>query len=394
MQQAHAGSELPNRAKDQPLVWFHCATPARLAALGDLARRLKQAHPGVYVIATLPGALDMSAPADVDHIAILDGDLPGARARSIANGMPSACLWAGGSFLPRLLRRVQLDGTRTFLCDVSHHDIPRRKKRLFPDPDFLALTAFDTVFAPDETARRALDRLGLPQSDVRTATPLERAATPPDCAEEDLSEMKTALVGRPVWLAAALGRDEVDIVLNAHRAALKFQHRLLLILVPADRGDADFVRARLSDHGLRFVDWDSGALPGDLTQVLLGEEDIDLGIWYRVASLSLMGGTFQPHACTPHPMQAAALGAGVLAGPDVTEHSEAWERLIQGGAAAQAQDETQLAELVLECIAPHHAAHMALAGWDIATTGAILIDQLADEISQHLDSQRRPDARA
>ena len=283
---------------------------------------------------------------------------------------------------------------RSILCDIAADDVPNRARRWLPDPTRRGLEAFDMLWANDDRTRRALEKLSLADCDIRGAAPLERAASPPGCSDDDLLELKTALVGRPVWLAASVCPAEAETILEAHRAALRLQHRLLLVLSLARPEDTARIRAHLEASNLRFASWDNGELPGDLTQVLLSEDIGDLGLWYRVAALSLMGGTLHPRENAPHPMHPAALGSGVLVGMRASVHTDAIRRLFNAGAATHVSNETDIAETLLERIAPHATAEMALAGWEVATNGAELIDQLTDVITDYLDHHGRQNAGA
>jgi 3-deoxy-D-manno-octulosonic-acid transferase len=75
-------------------------------------------------------------------------------------------------------------------------------------------------------------------------------------------------------------------------------------------------------------------------------------------------------------------------------HTDAIRRLFNAGAATHVSNETDIAETLLERIAPHATAEMALAGWEVATNGAELIDQLTDVITDHLDHHGRQNAGA
>lgn len=394
MQRAKNHSHPPGFVPDQRLIWLHSADPVRLPALGDLASRLKQLNDDVFVLASCAKSRDLRVPNAVDHLIELGGDMPSDAMQSLEAWQPQVGVWAGPELLPKLQRRLAANGTRLLWCDVEMDHVPMRKRRWLPAFSTANISAFHAIFAANDMAATALSKLALTSTNVRTVAPLQRAATPPTCSDDDLTEMKTAIGGRPVWLAALVGRDEIDLVLQAHRAVLRLQHRSMLIIVPADMADATYIRSQLDTLSLRYADWDSGTLPADLTQVILSEDPYDLGLWYRVAALSFMGGTIHPHRDTPHPMHAAGLGAGVVVGPQVEDHQDVIETLIRAGAAARIKEGKALGDVVLDRIAPHRAAEMALAGWEVATNGAELIDLLADHITEYLDELRRSDARA
>jgi 3-deoxy-D-manno-octulosonic-acid transferase len=57
-----------------------------------------------------------------------------------------------------------------------------------------------------------------------------------------------------------------------------------------------------------------------------------LGLWYRVAPISLVGGSLQPIG-GHNPFEPAALGSAILHGPYVTNFVDIYQRLSEAGAA-------------------------------------------------------------
>ena len=135
---------------------------------------------------------------------------------------------------------------------------------------------------------------------------------------------------------------------------------------------------------MRFADWEAGEDLDDNTQVLLTSDE-DLGLWYRVAPVSLLAGTLNGTKGGHNPMDAAALGSAILHGPAVGTHAPLYQRLTDAGAAQKVQGKDELTVQVIQLSAPDKAAEMALAGWQVVTEGAALTDYLLDRIHDMLD---------
>jgi 3-deoxy-D-manno-octulosonic-acid transferase len=228
--------------------------------------------------------------------------------------------------------------------------------------------------------------MGISSAKVTRASRLRISATPPNCHDDELTRMQADLGSRPVWLAAHCLPDEVPMLLKAHRRASRRLHRLLLILAVADYDALEDVRGQLQASGLRTADWEVGGEPDDNTQVVLSCDD-DLGLWYRLAPLSVLAGTFGKEAACHNPLDAAALGSAVLHGPKIRTHAALYHRLAQAGAALQVLSAEDLAEQVIRLCAPDKAAAMALAGWKVVTEGAELTDQLLELMQDMLDQR-------
>lgn len=320
-----------------------------------------------------------------DHIAILPSDHPSTAQEFLAHWSPDLCLWAGADLLPSLIGTASESGVPMLLLDIDDTDFPFRTRRWLPDPARSSLNCFDAILANSEAAAARLRKLGVSQPKISVNAPLRASATPPSCSDEELNDVTRDIASRPVWLAAHLRAEEFDTVLAAHRTALRLVHRLLLIVVIDDSADAEDLKTKLTDLGLYNVDWDTGGVIEDVTQVVFSRDQDNLGLWYRVAPLTFMGGSLTPHATESNPLEPAALGSAVLYGEHVQTHAESYARLAAAGAARNVRDGDGMGSAVLQLIAPDHAAAMALAGWEVVTEHARMTDILVDTIQDFLD---------
>ena len=107
---------------------------------------------------------------------------------------------------------------------------------------------------------------------------------------------------------------------------MRFAHRLLLIVVPSDPGRGAALAERTGREGwvvaLRSQDQD----PDADVQLLIDDGDGEYGLWYRLAPFVLMGGTLS-EGSVRNPMEAAALGSAILAGPAAGGFVRAYARL-------------------------------------------------------------------
>jgi 3-deoxy-D-manno-octulosonic-acid transferase len=116
-----------------------------------------------------------------------------------------------------------------------------------------------------------------------------------------------------------------------------------------------------------------------------------LGLWYRVAPISLVGGSLQPIG-GHNPFEPAALGSAILHGPYVTNFVDIYQRLSEAGAARLVTGPDTLSEAVHELMNPDKAASMAHAAWEVVSQGAEVTDHALDAIFDRLDAG--PAARA
>ena len=150
------------------------------------------------------------------------------------------------------------------------------------------------------------------------------------------------LTGRhPVLLASSHAEDEF-VTFSALRAA---HARPLLLIAPRDPQRGAEIAARAAEHGLSATCRSAGQGPtGDVWIVdTLGE----MGLWYRLCTTCLIGGTFGPTE-GHNPWEPAALGAAILHGPRIANFLPDFTQLHQAGAAMQVQPEDLIPALAAD----------------------------------------------
>lgn len=379
-------SVLQPRPKGE-LLWIHATTPERYHALCDIGRRIKSLRPGLSVLASWEPGLRLTGTVGCD---LPVGPLPEdtmAEARDfLDHWQPDACIWTGTPERRVLLRQLRERNTAVLLADLLDEEVPNRASRWLPDHRRRLLEGLACILTPSEAVKARLIRAGIPAERVELAGKLHVSAIPPGCNSEDLAAMQQTLGSRPVWLAAHVKLSELPAILEAHRAALRLLHRLLLVVALDDVAGLGAARSLLQDSGLNSADWENGGEPDDLTQVLLAGSE-DLGLWYRLSPVALIASSLDPAAQGQSPLDAAALGSALLHGPGIHAHREPYDRLTRAGAAQQVMTLEDLADAVVALSAPDKAAEMALAGWQSVTESAATTDTLLEKVQEILDQR-------
>ncbi|WP_417603978.1 3-deoxy-D-manno-octulosonic acid transferase [Primorskyibacter flagellatus] len=368
------------------LVWAHTEDASQLRALSDICQRLGQQRNGFVCLLTyckgepprhdLAGVICLRLPPDT----VADS------AAFLTHWSPTACLWTGSELRPVLLRAAAERGCALALLDIQDKAFSTPALRWLPDTVISTLRLFDRHFAVNGNALRRLRRLGLGGNSIRVAGPLLETPLPLPCNDVDHSDAAAMLSGRPVWLAARVQANEVDIVLNAFRQIRRLAHRLLLVIVPEVGVDAGIILNKIEESALRHACWDIGEQPDEATEILLVVDIADLGLWYRLAPVSLVGSSLLTGQKGRNPFEAAALGSAVLHGPDVGSYLPSYSRLAKAGAARVVRDAETLAAAVAQLIAPDRAAQMAHAGWEVVSEGAELTNQVIAFLNEALDA--------
>ncbi|MEL7099282.1 MAG: glycosyltransferase N-terminal domain-containing protein [Pseudomonadota bacterium] len=368
-----------------PLIWLHAGEPGSGARFAELAQRLCATDPDLRILLTVADdALPKTGTAITTEV--LDADrLPDAQA-FVAYWRPDLVLWGWGGLRPNHLIAAAETGVPLYLVDGGQNGFDSARERWLPEVSRTVLSRFTRLLVRSEAAQARVLRFGVPPGRVETCPPLLAGAQVLPAAQSDLDELSAAMTGRPVWYADGVTGAEVAHVLEAQRAAQRASYRLLLVIAPADEAaDARVVEA-CAAQGHRLQRWSDGDLPDEATSVLLADLPDEAGLWFRLAPLAFMGGSLSGGGAGRDPLAAAALGAAVLYGPGVGSHLEAYRRLAEAGAARIVSDGASLGTAVTRLIAPDQSARMALAGWDVVTTGAAAMDRIIELSLAELDA--------
>lgn len=394
-----AGKEHPTRMSERmgvttlerpegDLIWFHAASVGEAASLLELLRRLERKRAGVRLLVTtvtvtseqflaerLPdGCLHQFAPVDVRPW--VDAFL--------SHWRPDLAVWTESELWPATLWETRRRGTAMLLINARISSRSFRRWRALRPVARRLLGFFDAILAQDDLAGRQLLALGADPERLRVVGTLKEGSAPLEHDEDERVRLARAIDGRPVWLAASTHSGEEAMVVAAHRAARRSTPMLTLILAPRhpDRGDA--IAADLRAQGFIVAQRSRGEALGADTEIYLADTLGEMGLWYRVAPVSFVGGSLVPVG-GHNPFEPAQLGSAILHGPHVRNFQDAYARLRAGGAAVEVADADALAAALVRTLSPDVAAAMAEAGWRLCSDGAQVTDQVLEEVCARLD---------
>ena len=149
-----------------------------------------------------------------------------------------------------------------------------------------------------------------------------------------MQRLRTALDGRPVFLAASTHPGEEEQIAAAYHLSIAKQSRLLAIIVPRhpERGPA--IAKSLGDAGFRVALRSKGDLPGPEHQIYIADTLGELGTFYKLAPVAFIGGSLIPHG-GQNPIEAVKLGAVCLTGPHWENFKDAFGALIKADGARE-----------------------------------------------------------
>ena len=320
---------------DGPLVWLHGASVGESVSLLPLIARIRTERPDLTVLVTsgtrtsadllakrLPtGAIHQYAPLDA----------PAAVARFLEHWRPGLGLFAESELWPNLILGARRRGVRLALVSARMTEASARGWARRPAAARAMLGGFETILAQDDASAARLTALG---GHVTGRLNLKRLGAPLDVDEAQVSSLTAAFGERQIILAASTHPGEEALIAAAVRGATGHP---LLIIAPRhpERGEA--IASELGAAGFKVARRNQilpsrGEDQEDL-DIYIADTLGEMGLFYRLADVAIMGGSFVPGVGGHNPLEAAQLGVGVVTGPERFNHADPYTEMIAAGAA-------------------------------------------------------------
>lgn len=366
-----------------PLVWLHSDHARGAKRLQALSEVLLQTGVGCSVLLTYPD--------DMDPIADLPGRvaLPlaaddGAFARSlVARCVPAAFLSTARDVPAGMIAALRSSGARICLAENA---VPRLAPRWGALPGFArpALGDVHRVFLPREEARPDWQGHGLREDALVVSGRLSAIPVALGCNEAEREAVAEAFRNRTLWFACHVPEREEDLVIAAHREALRDSHRLALILHPAEQRRGVVLKEALDARFSTALRSQDDPITTE-TQIYIVDTEGERGLWYRLAVACYIGGSTGGDGAQISPMEAAALGCAIVHGRMFGRFSEPFDLLRQARATRMVQGGEALGPAIGNALRPEQAADMAHRGWQVIAEGAeateIVVSELLDAIA-------------
>lgn len=339
-----------------PIVVMHVGEDAQIAAT-QVQRRLLKARPDLHILrigedlqdpgSSLPTAEALIAAISPVVVLLLGSDFPAALITAARN-----------RDLPVILAEARLDPQD---AGWSWRGAKRRE----------LLREMQAVLVTDVASQQIAYRMGARPSRVVMTGPVAEIRDPLPCSEGERSALAELLSGRHAWFAASIPEDEEQAVLDAHLAALHQSHRALLFLAPLDPARIDPLAEQIEASGLSVARRTLDEDPMDDVHVMITDGPTEMGLWYRLAPVTYLGGTLTANdAAARHPFEPAALGSAIVHGPATGQYATEWQQLQGAVASRQVADAAELATAIAELTQPELIATLASNAWTVSTGGA------------------------
>ncbi len=348
------GKELPERWReklgeascprpDGPLVWLHAVGLGEVLALrGLITAMAKLSGASFLVTSTTRGSaevLAMNLPPRTIH-QFLPLDAPGYLKQFLDHWRPDLSIWAEQDLWPGAVVATDRRGIPLALVNARMNAESFRRRRRFGGLYADLFARFQLITAQDTGTVGNLQALGA--KGVRVTACLKSAAPGLSADATALAEAQAELAGRSTVLLASSHPEDEVVTLSALRA---LPQKPLLLIATRDHTRGAEVAARVAELGLTATRRSVGQ--GPTADVWIVDTLGEMGLWYRLCPVTLIGGTFgstEGH----NPWEPAALGSAILHGPRTANFVADFTALHKASAALPVTPETLGAALMAD----------------------------------------------
>ena len=351
---------LPDRAA--PLVWIHAVSLGETRAAAILLTALRQQLPGMRLLLTHGTATGRAEGAKLLQAGDLQvwqpWDTRAAVARFVRHFQPAVGLLMETELWPNLIAVCHTHGVPLALVNARLSDKSQRQaQRLawLARPAYAALAA---VWAQTEPDAQRLRSLGAP---VQAVLGNLKFDVVPDAAQLAQGRAWRARSQRPVvllassregeealWLESLMSNQplaQAEQALAAIKNEVDVLHGVQWLIVPRHPQRFDEVAQLLQRAGWRVArrsQWPTAAQPesAESADIWLGDSLGEMALYYGLADVALLGGSFAPLG-GQNLIEAAACACPVVLGPHTFNFAEAAELACAAGAAQRVTDITQ-----------------------------------------------------
>jgi len=313
-----------------PLVWIHGASVGETVSALPLVKRLLRERSDLHVLVTSGTTtsaeiLGARLPDRAFHqYAPVDG--PAAVARFLDHWRPDLLILIEGELWPNLLNQAKARGIRLALISARMTQSTADGWRWARGTARRLLAGFDVILSQDAATRARLEGLGIHDAGLAN---LKLVGEPLTGSIEALQHLKNAVAGRRVVVSASTHPGEEVIV---DQAVTGLPGRPLHLIAPRHPARGDSIEAERSLAGRVVTRRSRGEAITDQTDVYLADTLGELGLFFRLGDVIVMGGGWAEGVNGHNPLEPARLGQAVLSGPSVAN----WESVYSALSAIEA----------------------------------------------------------
>ncbi len=328
------------------LIWIHAASVGEAQSALILIKHLLEHFPSAHILittGTLTSATIMESklPPNAFH-QFYPLDHPTWVNRFLDHWSPNAVLWMESELWPNMLRAIKDRNIPSALINARMSKKSFKSWRKLTPIITPMLSTFNNILCQTEEDATLFKHLGAKNTLVTDNLKYSAQKLPSN--SDELQEIRDATYNRPIWLYASTHAGEEKIACNIHQKLKADIPDLLTIIVPRHPERRDDILKTCSMPELNIIlRTDDKVFPTDDTDIYIADTLGELGLFYRLAPIAVIGRSLSDDGGGGHnPIEAAQLGCVVLHGPNVQNLQDIFDEMDSANAAIPIDTEQHL----------------------------------------------------
>ena len=363
------GIEDPNRVQERlgipsasrkrgTLIWFHSASVGETLLVLSLIEKTSKIFPNQNILLTTQTVssgkmVTSKLTENVVHQYLPYDLLPGVR-RFLYHWQPSVGILVESEFWPVLISEADHQNIPLLVINGKMTGKSFNRWKRFPKFTQVLFDKINLFLVQSPKIKSRFSELGVnPDKQVVTGQ-LKQESKPLSHDPEVFSNLNEYFQNKQVWVAASTHEGEEEIIAETHiKLSSNTGNNFHLILVPRYPERGREIAELLNTYGLNSVLRSKGELPGELDTVYIADTMGELGLWYRLAKVSFIGGSLV-HKGGHNPYEPALLECPIIHGKYYENFSAEYEQLKEQGGSQMVNNSKELAEAIERALDPQN----------------------------------------
>lgn len=368
-----------------PIIWIHVASVGEAQSVLSLIQLILDQNQQLHILVTsgtrssaellaqrLPGrAIHQYIP--LDH--------PDWVRAFFDHWNPTMALWVESELWPNMLTMLKKRHIPAALLNAHMSQNSHKNWLRVPSLARQVLSVFLVILA--QSGKDADYFSDFKAHSVVVADNLKYAAKPLSYDEAALQDLVNAIDGRPIWLYASTHKGEEELAVHIHKKLKADFPDILTIIAPRHPERRQEILETIESAGFTpRLRSKSQALPLPTDDIYIADTMGELGLFYKVAPLAIIGRSFSDDGGGGHnPIEAALLHCAILHGPDVQNLALIFDDMNAANAALKIENKMDCAKIIASLLSsPEKLQNLQHEGYNFAKNKANVMERVIDEL--------------
>ena len=370
---------------DGNLLWIHGASVGESLSVLSLINKLLSANPNLHILVTTGTVTSANLMAkrlpDRAFHQFIPLDYTPWINRFLSNWQPDGIIWIESELWPNTLQAIKAKNIPSVLVNGRMSEKSFKAWQKIPSAIKTLLSTFTVCMTQSEVDQPHFARLG---ANAKMTGNLKYSSDPLPCDPQVLESLQQAVGNRPVILFTSTHVGE-EMLAGRITQQVQIQHpNLLTIIAPRHPARGGDIALEVRGIGLTLSQRSLGETLNSDTQVYLADTLGELGLFYRLSPIVVMGGSFIPHG-GHNPIEPAQLNCAIILGAHMFNFIEITNDMVAAKATIHLTDTLKAEQDLLDALKrllknPDEVNALAGAAAQMAEEKRVVIDVIQTEL--------------